>query len=155
MLSVGRDLDNIIILNVYLGGMSIIKPNDKEEAKRSLVVLAVVLIAVIIIAGLAIGMATSGGSSDDRVKIVVSYSGSWSGAYGDAGSIQSWSHDGPYTKVLERPDRGTWIVSANAQKEDSGSGTLTISIQTMDGKAIKTSSTATAYGVAQVAAVIE
>ena len=98
-------------------------------------------------------LSTSGGVAPlNQVQIQVQYSGAWSGAYGDTGNIQSWSGTGAYTLTLDRPLGTTmWIISANAQKQDSSSDPLTISILKMDGTVLKTSSTSTAYGLAQVA----
>lgn len=103
---------------------------------------------------------TSGGSpiqaSADQVVLRVDYNGAWSGAYGDTGSIQSWSGTGPYTLTLTRPS-GTllWVVSANAQKQDGSSSALTVSIERANGAILKSSSTSTAYGVAQVAVTVD
>lgn len=129
--------------------------------KRALLI-AVTIIIVIIGGAILYSMYLS--SNDNRspnyyspqvnqVKIKVHYSGSWSGAYGDAGSIQSWSGTGDYSLTLNRPSSAIsmWIISANAQKQDDSTTTLTISIVTMDGSVLKTASTTAAYGVAQVA----
>ena len=50
-------------------------------------------------------------------------------------------------------DNDARIISANAQKTDSGSGTLTIQIL-KDGKVIEESSTDAEYGVASVSATV-
>jgi hypothetical protein len=91
-----------------------------------------------------------------QVKVEVSYSGKWQGAVGDLDGIVSWSGDDPRTLTLARARPvGIWIVSANAQKMDASSSILTISIVRMDGTVIKTASTNTAYGMAQIAANID
>jgi hypothetical protein len=91
-----------------------------------------------------------------QVKVEVSYSGKWQGAVGDLASIVSWSGDDQRTLTLARTRPvGIWIVSANAQKMDNSSSILTISIVRMDGTVIKTASTNTAYGMAQIAANID
>jgi hypothetical protein len=91
-----------------------------------------------------------------QVKVEVSYSGKWQGAVGDLEGIVSWSGDDPRTLTLARARPvGMWIVSANAQKMDDSSSILTISIVRMDGTVIKTASTNTAYGMAQIATNID
>jgi len=136
--------------------MSFLKPQSKEEFKRSAIIGTALLLIICVALGLFVNAALS--ANDDRtdqVKVVVNYSGSWSGAYTDVETLQSWSHDGSYSIVLERSDMAMWIVSANAQKDDDSGAMLTISIQDMDGHVLKTASTSTAYGVAQVAMGIE
>jgi hypothetical protein len=89
--------------------------------------------------------------SPTEVKVVVTYSHPWSGAIGDLYGIDSWSAAGSYSQVLHKTHSGSWIVSANAQKEDGSTSTLTISIITMSGKVLASASTSEPYGVAQVA----
>jgi hypothetical protein len=86
-----------------------------------------------------------------QVKVVVEYSGSWSGAVGDLSHINSWGHDGSYAVILTKSGSGVWIISANAQKDDGSGGTLRISIQNMDGTVIRSASTSQPFGIAQVA----
>ncbi|MCW3999909.1 MAG: hypothetical protein NWE93_06695 [Candidatus Bathyarchaeota archaeon] len=101
-------------------------------------------------------LTTSGGSPPvTQVKIKVDYNGEWSGAYTDVSTLQSWNGNGDYSIVLDRPNDGTmWIVTANAMKLDGTSKPLTVSILKMDGTILKTSSTSTAYGMAQVTTTI-
>lgn len=95
----------------------------------------------------------SSNAADEQVKgvqVKVIYSGDWSGAAGDTNSMNSISGSGEETIDL---DDDAYIVSANAQKQDSGSDTLTIQIL-KDGKVVEESSTDAAYGVAQVSATL-
>lgn len=55
--------------------MSIYKPRDKAEAKRSLIVLIAVFVIAIIVAGVLIGMATSGRK---EIRLTVDGFGSYS-----------------------------------------------------------------------------
>jgi len=133
--------------------MSFFKPQSKKELTITAVVGVAIMFAIILALGFLVGAANE--HEHDQVKVVVTYDGSWSGAYTDVETMQSWSHDGSYSVTLDRPDMDTWIVSANAQKADGGDGVLTISIQDMDGHVLKTASTSTAYGMAQVTMTID
>jgi hypothetical protein len=92
--------------------------------------------------------------SPTQVKVVVEYAHPWSGAIGDLYGINTWGSTGSYTQVLHKTHSGSWIVSANAQKEDGSTATLRISIITMDGKVLRSATTSEPYGVAQVAVMI-
>lgn len=87
-------------------------------------------------------------SSGSGVQVKVDYAGSWSGAYGDESGTQSV--DGSGTKTIDMTGNPS-IVSANFQKKDSSSGTLTVEI-IKDGNVIETKSTSAEYGVASVSA---
>lgn len=89
---------------------------------------------------------TSSSSSSSGVAVVISYSGEWGGAIADSTGTRTIEGTGPKTINLGEVDGA---VAANAQKKDSGSGTLTISL-TKDGSTLKTSSTSAQYGVASV-----
>jgi hypothetical protein len=54
----------------YLGEqMSLYRPKDRKEAKKSFIAIAIFIIAFAIIAGVAIGMLTSGGASSSGAKL--------------------------------------------------------------------------------------
>jgi hypothetical protein len=89
--------------------------------------------------------ASSSSSNNANAQIQVSYSGSWSGAVGD--SSGSRSVDGSGTQTF--PVSATGAVSANFQKKDNSTGTLTVSI-IQSGKTLETQSTTATYGVASV-----
>lgn len=117
---------------------------------KSLIIGAIAIVVMIIIAGIAIGMMTSGSSNEvSKVKVIVEYSGEWSGTYGDLGDMCSWDGDGSKSVTFTRPS-STYAVVANAYKPDGGSGTLTLKIVSMDGKVLKQSSTSAQYGFAQI-----
>lgn len=87
--------------------------------------------------------------SGPEYAVRISYSGSWNGALSVTGggdsSTKSISGSGTETiEVTGEPD----IVSANAQKQDDSSGTLTVEI-IHNGEVVAESSTTSAYGVAQ------
>lgn len=76
----------------------------------------------------------------------VQYDGEWSGSVGGDGSIRSVDGTGTATFDIEGDPL---VVSANAQKQDGSSDTLTIQILE-DGELIAERSTSAEYGVAQV-----
>ncbi len=84
------------------------------------------------------------------VQVKVIYDGAWHGAVSDVGSTRSVSGTGNETIDLN-VDEDTWIVTADAQKKDGSSKTLTIQIL-KDGKVLEESSTDTEYGMAVISA---
>jgi hypothetical protein len=116
----------------------------------------------------------------NTVIVAVHYIGDWSGAIGDQTGVSTWnghydyvstgggfdSNTGTFTPHtwawVGSPDTnqtltrngGVWVVSANAQKQDDSSATLTITIEYADGTVIKEASTNSPYGIAQVTATI-
>ena len=132
-----------------------------STAKKAISILAVCCVGILLIAVLGGGGTSdkntatktddSSKTADEQVKgvqVKVIYSGEWSGAAGDASSMNSISGAGEETIDL---DDDAYIVSANAQKKDASSDTLTIQIL-KDGKVVEESSTDAEYGVAQVSA---
>lgn len=87
---------------------------------------------------------TTASSPDFQVR--VSYDGEWSGTIGGDGS--SRSVDGSGTETFD-VQGDPFIVSANAQKRDEGTGTLTVQIL-KNGEVIAQRTTSARYGVAQV-----
>lgn len=85
-------------------------------------------------------------SSESTYSIRISYDGKWSGAVSGEGSIRSVEGTGTETFPVKGDP---FVISANAQKMDGGSGTLTIQIL-KNGEVIKESSTSAEYGVASV-----
>jgi hypothetical protein len=87
---------------------------------------------------------------ESSYSIRIDYRGAWQGAVsltgGGSSTTESISGSGPTTiEITGEPD----IVSANAQKQDSGGGTLTIEIR-HDGEVVARATTSAQYGVAQV-----
>jgi hypothetical protein len=87
---------------------------------------------------------------ESSYSIRIDYRGSWQGAVSLTGAgsstTESISGSGPTTiRITGEPD----IVSANAQKQDGGGGTLTIQIR-HEGEVVAQASTSAEYGVAQV-----
>lgn len=83
-------------------------------------------------------------SSGDGYQVRISYDGEWSGAIGKEGTTRSVDGSGTETFDIEGDP---FIVSGNAQKQDAGSGELTIQILE-DGEVISEQSTTAEYGVA-------
>ena len=134
-----------------------------SNAKKAISILAVCCVGILLIAVLGGGGTSdkntatktddSSKTADEQVKgvqIKISYDGEWQGAAGDLGSTNTIQGTGD--KTIDVDDDAT-IVSANAQKMDGGSGTLTIQIL-KDGKVVEESSTDAEYGVAQVSATV-
>ncbi|MFC6873639.1 hypothetical protein [Halobellus marinus] len=87
-----------------------------------------------------------GGGSESSFSVRIQYSGEWQGSVGSGGSIRSVDGSGTETFDIEgSPD----IISANAQKQDDSSDTLTVQILE-NGEVVKESSTSAEYGLAQV-----
>jgi hypothetical protein len=85
-------------------------------------------------------------SSKSPYSIRISYDGKWTGTVGGEGSMRTVQGSG--TKTF--PVKGDpFVVTANAQKRDGGSGTLTIQIL-KNGEVIKEATTDAEYGMASV-----
>ena len=130
-----------------------------STAKKAISIIVVCCIGILIVAILGGGLShdkntspsTSNGNSASQAQgkqIKIIYDGEWSGAAGDAGSVNSISGSGDKTIDV---DNSAHIISANAQKQDAGSSELTIQIL-KDGKVVKEASTSAEYGMAQVSA---
>lgn len=85
-------------------------------------------------------------SGSPTYQVRISYDGEWSGSIGGESSTRSVDGSGTETFDIEGDP---FIVSANGQKEDDGSGELTVEIL-KDGTVIASESTTASYGVAQV-----
>lgn len=85
-------------------------------------------------------------SKQSPYSVRISYEGEWSGAISGEGTIRSVQGEG--TKTFQIQGEPV-VVSANAQKRDGGSGTLTVQIL-KNGEVIKESSTDAEYGIASV-----
>lgn len=84
-------------------------------------------------------------SKAESVEVQVNYPGEWSGAVSDSSGTRSI--DGTGSKTIPVSSSGS--ISANAQKGDNGTGSLTISI-VQGGKTVETQTTSAEYGVASV-----
>jgi len=85
-------------------------------------------------------------SSDSSYQVRISYDGEWSGSISGDGSSRTVDGSGTETFNI---DGDPLIVSANGQKRDDGSDTLTVEILQGD-EVIARQSTSASYGVAQV-----
>ena len=131
-----------------------------STAKKAISIIVVCCIGILIIAIIGGGLShdkntspstkSNSNSAPQGKQIKIIYDGEWSGAAGDAGSVNSISGSGEKTIDV---DKSATIISANAQKKDASSSTLTIQI-IKDGKVVKEASTNAEYGVAQVSATV-
>jgi len=92
------------------------------------------------------GSSSDSSSSDSSYQVRISYDGEWSGSI--AGDGSSRTVDGSGTETFD-VGGDPFIVSANAQKQNDGSGTLSVEIL-QGGEIIARQSTSASYGVAQV-----
>lgn len=89
---------------------------------------------------------SSSSTTSGDVQIQVSYSGSWTGNYGDASGSQSVEGTGSKTYTISGDPN---VVSAVFQKSSDSSGTLTVNI-IKNGQVVETKSTSASYGVVSV-----
>ena len=157
-----------IILGVYLYS------KDNHEAKTHgrniLIIAAVMMVLGILVSGYLGSMMASNiydtssssndlsssdysstSSSSGPISVVISYSGEWSGAISDSSGTRSIEGVGDKTINLGNIDGA---VAANAQKMDSGAGTITISLK-QNGKTLEKDSTSSDYGFAQVSTYLD
>jgi hypothetical protein len=131
-----------------VGYLTKISLRRQKEGKISL--LLVIIVVVVIVAVVAAILLSGAISQNNQVRIRVSYTGNWSGAYGDSGSLNTWSGTGERTVVIDRPSGGgTWTVVANGVKMDASSAVLTVTIETMGGKVLKQATGNTPFGIVQ------
>lgn len=133
-----------------------------STAKKAISIIAVCCVGIFIIAMITGGLSqdkntaktASNTSSNNNVakgvQVHIIYDGSWQGAMASGGSTKSISGSGETTLDIDKPD---YVVSANAQKMDGGSGKLTIQIL-KDGKVVEETDTDAEYGVASVSATV-
>ena len=137
-----------------------------STAKKAISILIVCCVGILIVAMIGGGLSsdkntapttTDNSNNDDTAKeqakgvqIHIIYDGDWQGAMGSGSSTKTISGTGETTLDVDDPD---FVVSANAQKMDGGSGKLTIQIL-KDGKVIEETDTDSEYGVASVSATI-
>ena len=141
-----------------------------STAKKAISIIGVCCIGILIIAALGGGLSSdkntapattdnnnNNSNNDDTTKeqakgvqIHIIYDGEWEGAMSSGSSTKTISGTGETSLDVDDPD---FVVSANAQKMDSGSGKLTIQIL-KDGKVIEETDTDSEYGVASVSATI-
>ena len=120
----------------------------------------VIVIIGVILLGAYLGLMPSSPSGIDKAYVGVMYDNPWQGAIGDLGTMNSWGAQESYVQLFNRPqDTSFWIISANAQKMDDSSDTLTIMIWYTDDNGdpvtLIEASTSVAYGVAQVSCEIK
>lgn len=87
-----------------------------------------------------------GDKPSQYVSFKILYDGGWQGALGTESEQRSISGQGDSHLPV---DNNATIISGNAQKQDGGSGTLTVQIL-VDGEVISKQSTSAEYGLAQI-----
>ncbi len=108
-------------------------------------ILAVIALLVVIVAIPMLGSADA-----NKVKVVVSYSGSWSGTINAGGNVSTWSGQGGDSKVIDIPGGyDHFYIYTYAMKSDAGSGELKVSITTMDGRVLAQGSSSATFAVVQ------
>ena len=104
--------------------------------------MVIVIVAVIALVAVA-AVVLIGVGKVDQVRVTVQSAGSWSGAYGDQGGLNTWSGTGTRSVVVDRPaNTPEWNFVANAVAISGTGGYVTVTIASMDGKVLaqKTSS---------------
>ncbi|HHY00807.1 MAG TPA: zinc-ribbon domain-containing protein [Methanothermobacter sp.] len=163
------------LIGVVLGFILYSKDNHeaKTHGRNILIISAVVIVLGVLVSGYVVSMVTSdvydtiSSSSDSysgdysstsstsstggSVSLVISYSGEWSGAVSDSSGTRTIEGYGDKTINLGNIDGA---VAANAQKSDGGSGVISISLK-QNGKTLKTDSTTSKYGLAQVSTYLD
>ncbi len=138
------------------------QPYGVPQQKKSYKWIGVLIVILLIVAAVAAAPSFSSFRSAPKIDHVifrVDYANQWSGARtaNDGSSTVSWSGIGPISVTITRPSDASlfWVVVANAQKQDSSTDTLTLSIQLTNGTIVRTASTSAGYGVVQVSYTVE
>jgi len=121
---------------------------NEQSGKTTFLTIIFIIMALIVIAAIAVTLSLSSNGSS-QVKIVVEYSGNWSGNYGSLGSQNNYNGTGPQSISVQQ-DVAQSDITVTFQKADEGTGTLTVSIEKMDGTVLATSSTSEVHGMVSV-----
>ncbi len=124
--------------------------HDKSALSKLLIALIVVVVVVVAV----VAVVLLGALDNNRVRITVECTGgSWTGAYGDSSSLNTWTGTtGTKEVVIERPpNTPEWTVVANALMI-SGSGSVTVTISTMDGRVLDRATASGMFSLAQAQA---
>jgi hypothetical protein len=124
--------------------------HDRSGLSKLLIVLVAVITVVVAVA--AVLLLNAGDSN--KVKITVECTGgSWSGAYGDSHSLNTWTGStGTKSVVIERPSNtAEWTVVANAIMIGS-TGSVTVTISTMNGRVLDEATASGPFAMAQAQA---
>jgi hypothetical protein len=109
-------------------------PQKRGPSQKQIGAIVIGVIAIVVVAILAISLAS--GANSKEVKIVVKCSGSWGGAYGESGSVNSWSGSGDKTIVYTRTSSTNPVVASVVSTSFS---TITVQIVSMNGQVLKES----------------
>ena len=115
--------------------------------------IAVVLVVLIIAIPLGwVMIANPFGIKD--VKVVVEYPHHWTGNFGELDVIHPLNETGNYTHLMHKMFDGKWNVFIMAQKQDNSTDILRVSIETLDGKVLKSVSTIQPYEMVLVEVIL-
>ena len=128
--------------------------HDKSGVSKLLLQIVCVIIVVIIAVAVISAILFFNAANSSKVKITVECTGSsWSGAYGDSSSLNTWTGGtGTKSVIIERPpNTAEWNVVANALMI-GGSGSVTVTISTMYGIVLDQATASGAFALAQAQA---
>jgi len=123
---------------------------DRSGLSKLLIVIVVVIIVVVAVAAVLLLNA----ANNNKVKITVECTGgSWSGAYGDSSSLNTWTGGtGTKSVIIDRPaNTPEWTVVANAIMI-GGSESVTVTISAMDGRVLDHATASGFFAMAQAQA---
>jgi hypothetical protein len=123
---------------------------DRSGISKLLIVIVVVIIVVVAVAAVLLLNA----ADNNKVKITVECTGgSWTGAYGDSSSLNTWTGStGTKSVVIDRPSNTPeWNVVANAIMI-GGTGSVTVTISRMDGRVLDEATASGPFAMAQATA---
>lgn len=107
--------------------------------------IVLIIVALVVIVAIVIAL-TQFSNGSNQVKVVIDYSGNWSGSFGNFGSQNTYNGTGSQSFTIEQNSNTPLDVSATIQKSDGSSNTLTVSIENTDGAILASGNTAAAYG---------
>ncbi len=118
---------------------------QNRSGKTTLMTIVLIIVALVVIVAIVIAL-TQFSNGSNQVKVVIDYSGNWSGSFGNFGSQNTYNGTGSQSFTIEQNSNTPLDVSATIQKSDGSSNTLTVSIENTDGAILASGNTAAAYG---------
>ncbi len=82
----------------------------------------------------------------ERIKIVVTYSGTWEGVLYSNENVQMMSEFSGKIFIVLRPKDGEWVVSFEAEKIDDSSNQLKVVVELINGTRLDMAQTIDPYG---------
>jgi len=124
----------------------------RRTAKKWRIVVVVLVVLVIVIPFSWVIITNPFGIKD--VKVVVEYPHHWTGYVGQLDVGNGLNETGNYSRLMHKMFDGKWNVFIMAQKEDDSTDILRVSIETLDGKVLKSASTVQPYEMIQAEVVL-